>query len=313
MKPFTTLKVPETLGFASATMDRVAAKRNDPAFIAEAFAAPDARFLILKEDVPVLSAPSDGTALFERSMLPPDLRSSEMIFLGRHGAGGQPVFVHVEATGSENPEQAMVETRTLIDLRSIAQQGLVPHDEVGLLACAKALSTWHRTHGFCSRCGARSRLADGGWKRVCESCSAEHFPRTDPVVIMVATHDDRVLLGRQPRFPPGMYSALAGFMEPGETIEAAVRREIYEEAGIRCGAVRYLGSQPWPFPMQLMIGAETEALHDTIDIDRDELEDARWFTRDEIKAMFRDEHPQGLKAPHPVAIAHHLLRAWFRG
>ena len=141
----------------------------------------------------------------------------------------------------------------------------------------------------------------------------QHFPRTDPVVIMLAVDGDDCLLGRQPRFPKGMYSALAGFVEPGETIEAAVRREILEEAGVACGAVRYFASQPWPFPSSLMIGCFAEARSRAIAIDRTELEDARWFSREETLALLEKRHPDGLAAPIPMAIAHHLMKRWASG
>jgi NAD+ diphosphatase len=157
-------------------------------------------------------------------------------------------------------------------------------------------------------------MAIGGYRRDCPNCGAEHFPRTDPVVIMVAIHGEgraeRVLLGRQRQFMAGMYSALAGFMEPGETIEDAVRRETLEESGIAIGRVAYHASQPWPFPMSLMIGCHAEALSEDVHCDETELEDCRWFGRDEVKALLAGTHPAGLKAPAPVAIAHHLLRAW---
>jgi NAD+ diphosphatase len=153
-------------------------------------------------------------------------------------------------------------------------------------------------------------MKSGGWKRFCTSCEAEHFPRTDPVAIMMAVKGDKCVLGRQSRFPPGMYSCLAGFIEPGETIENAVRRELFEEAGVKTGAVRYLASQPWPFPGSMMIGCIAEALDDALVIDGEELEDARWFSRDEVISMIKGEHPDGLLAPQPIAIANAIMRAW---
>ena len=179
-----------------------------------------------------------------------------------------------------------------------------------MLAAAKALMHWHARHRFCSNCGAPTEVAVAGWRRDCPVCKAMHFPRTDPVVIMLAVDGDACLLGRQPRFPKGMYSALAGFVEPGETIEAAVRREIREEAGVACGAVQYFASQPWPFPASLMIGCFAEAESRSLEVDRVELEDARWFSRDEAIALLERRHPDGLTAPTPMAIAHHLLKRW---
>ena len=156
-------------------------------------------------------------------------------------------------------------------------------------------------------------MSAAGWRRDCDNCHAQHFPRTDPVVIMLVTEGDRCLLGRQARFGKGMYSALAGFLEPGETIEEAVRREVREEAGIQVGAVQYVASQPWPFPSSLMIGCMGTALSTHIILDRLELEDARWFTRSEAETMLAGTHPDGLGAPQPIAIAHHLLRYWVEG
>ncbi len=198
----------------------------------------------------------------------------------------------------------------LIDLRSIAAAGLVPVPEASMLASAKALLAWHARRGFCSNCGARTNVGAAGWRRECPNCGMHHFPRTDPVVIMLATAGDSCLLGRQKRFPKGMYSALAGFLEPGETIEQAVRREIMEEAGIACGAVTYFASQPWPFPSSLMIGCFAEATTRDVKVDQVELEDARWFSRDETRAMLEKRHPDKVAAPIPMAIAHHLIKAW---
>ena len=166
-----------------------------------------------------------------------------------------------------------------------------------MLAAAKALMHWHAHHRFCANCGALTGVAVAGWRRDCKVCKATHFPRTDPVVIMLAVDGDACVLGRQPRFPKGMYSALAGFVEPGETIEAAVRREIWEETGVACGAVQYFASQPWPFPASLMIGCFAEARNRSIKVDQVELEDARWFTREEAVALLEKRHPDRLAAP----------------
>jgi len=196
------------------------------------------------------------------------------------------------------------------ELRGMAMQGIVPPEQLSAIAQAKSMVSWHQRHGFCANCGAKSSMAEGGWKRVCPSCKTEHFPRTDPVVIMLVEKGDKCLLGRQKQFPPGMYSCLAGFVEAAETIEDAVRREIFEEAGIRCTDVAYYMTQPWPYPSSLMIGCSARALNDEIVIDRMELEDARWFDRNEAMLMLKREHPDGLAGPHPFAIAHHLLGRW---
>jgi len=195
-------------------------------------------------------------------------------------------------------------------LRNLATHGLVAPGELSAIATAKSLVHWHQRHGFCSNCGARTQMAQAGWKRECPSCKTEHFPRTDPVVIMLVTDGERCLLGRQKQFIKGMWSCLAGFLEPGETIEDAVKREIFEEAGIECTDVRYYKAQPWPFPYSLMIGCTARAVTTDIRVDRTELEDARWFTRAEVQKMFADTHPDGHRAPNGIAIAHHLLGQW---
>jgi NAD+ diphosphatase len=193
------------------------------------------------------------------------------------------------------------------ELRGV-MTGLDPR-EAELVVTAKAVLHWHRSHGFCSTCGARSEPANGGWQRTCPTCGAQHFPRTDPVVIMLVTHGNSVLLGRSPGWPEGMFSLLAGFVEPGETIEAAVRREVLEETGVTCGAVSYLASQPWPFPASLMIGARTEALTRDIHLDPEELEAAVWITREELVQSFAGLHPT-IRPSRNGAIANFILRNW---
>ncbi|MEM8592550.1 MAG: NAD(+) diphosphatase, partial [Pseudomonadota bacterium] len=178
-----------------------------------------------------------------------------------------------------------------------------------LAATARGLMEWHRTHGFCARCGERSHMAERGWQRNCHACGAHHFPRTDPVVIMLVLKGNSVLLGRSPGWPDGMYSLLAGFVEPGETLEAAVRREVLEEAGIKIGEVGYLGSQPWPFPASLMFGCIGHATSEEITVDPEELEDARWATREEIVEAMAGRHPE-IAAARKGAIAHFLLSRW---
>lgn len=185
--------------------------------------------------------------------------------------------------------------------------------DLAMLGQAKALIDWHQRHGFCPRCGLPTQLMDAGYRRLCTNCGAEHFPRTDPVVIMLATRDESCLVGRGRQFPGIMYSALAGFIEPGETIEEAVRREIFEEAGIRIGHVRYFTSQPWPFPSSLMIGCFAEALDSVIRIDETELADARWVDRATARALLAGEAIDGIRLPPRIAIAHHLVKAWVEG
>jgi len=199
------------------------------------------------------------------------------------------------------------------DLRSIATDLLLPEGEIGLLAAAKSLLGWHDRHRFCANCGHPTKAIAAGFRRDCAHCNAQHFPRTDPVAIMLITSGDKCLLGRSNHFAQGRFSCLAGFIEPGETAEAAVRRETFEETGIRVGEVRYLQSQPWPFPSNLMIGMHGIAIDEEITVDKHELDDARWFTRDEIRQMFDERHPEGFNLPPAVAIAHHLLKSFLEG
>jgi len=225
---------------------------------------------------------------------------------------GAPIFgMGISATAVE--KLIARDDVAVTELRGMAMQGAVPLEQLSAIAMAKSMVTWHQRHGYCANCGTRTAMKDGGWKRECPSCKAEHFPRTDPVVIMLVTHGDRCLLGRQKQFMPGMYSCLAGFVEAAETIEDAVRREIFEESGIHCTDVTYYMTQPWPYPSSLMIGCAARALNEDIVVDRTELEDARWFSREEVALMHRREHPDGLFAAHPFAIAHHLIGRWVHG
>ncbi len=220
--------------------------------------------------------------------------------------GNEPLFLGLD---HGNPRFAALPGTTAgSGARAILGQ-LDPTD-APLFAAALSLSSWHLRHGFCSVCGSPSDIFRGGWARRCPSCGGEHYPRVDPVVIMLATFEDRLLLGRQPIYPPGRYSALAGFVEPGETIEAAVARELHEEAGIEVTDVRYLASQPWPFPSSLMIGCTATARHDALVIDHDELDDARWFTREEVAAALSGDPTAPFLAPPRFAIARTLLDHW---
>ncbi len=314
----------EGLGFVVDGFDRGSYRREDPVEVARLRALDDARALLIARDMPVLRSTANGLD----SLMPISeieaLGGARVEALLGFAANGAPIFVALLADEAVEQRSDLSdgfldrrilvvpgrEDLKLIDLRSVAVGGLVPHEQAAMLAAAKALMHWHARHGFCANCGAPSDVAAAGWRRDCRVCKATHFPRTDPVVIMLAVEGDACVLGRQPRFPKGMYSALAGFVEPGETIEAAVRREISEEAGVACGAVRYFASQPWPFPASLMIGCFAEARGRSLKVDRVELEDARWFTCDEAVALIERRHPHRLTAPTPVAIAHHLLRQW---
>ncbi|MDZ4093495.1 MAG: NAD(+) diphosphatase [Paracoccaceae bacterium] len=208
---------------------------------------------------------------------------------------------------SEQRHPALPDSHAFAELRGVMTR-LTPR-EAELVASAKAVLHWHRSHGFCAVCGAASAMVKAGWQRSCPTCGAQHFPRTDPVVIMLVTHGNRLLLGRSPGWPEGMYSTLAGFVEPGETVEAAVRREVLEETGVRVGAVRYVASQPWPFPASLMLGCAAEAETDVITLDPAELEDALWMTREEMVSVFAGTHPR-VKPARKGAIAHVLISNW---
>ena len=205
---------------------------------------------------------------------------------------------------------------TTMDARAVAP--MIDGGEAAILAEARSLIDWHARHRFCAQCGTASVVASGGWVRHCPNCGAHHFPRVDPVVIMLAVRGERCLLGRGRRRAGTRFSCLAGFMEPGETLEEAVRREILEESGIRIGSVRYLASQPWPFPSSLMMGFLAEALSEEITIDPDEIAEARWFERDEVRAMVErsrsdDPVPGVVTLPPPLAIGHQIARRWAFG
>ncbi|NBU14621.1 MAG: NAD(+) diphosphatase [Alphaproteobacteria bacterium] len=296
------------LGYVTNPLDRRGDLRDRPEALAALRAQADAGVLVFAGDVSLLKRQGDALeGLFAPHEVAALGTTRATLFLGLDGT--RPLFA--DEIEPEAAERFADDARVMvIDARSIAVQGLLPASLIGPLAEAKALLHWHRKHCFCASCGAPSRVSSAGWKRICDACETEHFPRTDPVVIMLSVRGDKCVLGRQSRFPPGMYSCLAGFLEPGETIEAAVRRETLEEAGVRTGQVRYLASQPWPFPASLMIGCIAEALNDYLTIDGEELEHARWFTRDEVRLMLDGQHPDGLLAPQPMAIANALLKSW---
>ncbi|MGB6120158.1 MAG: NAD(+) diphosphatase [Mesorhizobium sp.] len=293
------------VGFAGSTIERLSEKRGDDA-TEQALADPQARIMLSKGGRIYLR--QDGE-LFDGWMKPLHAqafgaRLDQAILLGWQD--GAP---RLAAPAGIEPEELPPGMKA-IDHRSTYAQGLLPDSDLGALAQAAALLTWHGTHRFCGRCGAKTEMRAGGYKRVCTGCNAEHFPRTDPVAIMLTVTQDRCLMGRSPHFAPNMYSCLAGFIEPGETIENAVRRETFEEAGIRLGRVTYHASQPWPFPHTLMIGCFGEALNEDIVADKTELEDVRWFTRAETLDIINGRSELGITAPPRMAIAHTLIRAW---
>ena len=292
-------------GFAGNIIDRQSEKRSEED-IARALADPRARLMLLKAGRTLLRHRDENFELYfrvdEATPYLPVL--DQAVLLGSDENG--PVLAVPPGIDIET----LPETVKAIDNRSVNAQGLIDPTALGALAQGAALLAWHDSHAFCSRCGSRSEMRSGGYRRVCPACGAEHFPRTDPVAIMLAVTRERCLLGRSPHFTPGMYSALAGFIEPGETIEAAVRREVLEESGIRLDRVVYHASQPWPFPYSLMIGCFGEALNENISFDSEELEDCRWFARDELRAILAGDHSSGIIVPPRAAIAHHLIRAW---
>jgi NAD+ diphosphatase len=296
------------LGYTESLIERVAERRADPAWLtAQAKDVRSAAYVVGGELVVL----KNGGELHDPLFTPDEARAlapnNETVFLGlMQGAARFGVSMTQASAEALKARSDLFVT----DLRSIAIQGLVAAEHLPPIAEAKAMLHWHARHRFCSNCGAPTDMVDGGWKRVCPACKAEHFPRTDPVVIMLAVRGDKGLLGRSGRFGATMWSCLAGFVEPGESVEDAVRRETLEEASIKCGRVRYLFTQPWPFPMSLMIGCHAEALNDDITMDVNELVGARWFSKDECAAMLMRRHPEGLTTPPPVAIAHHIIRAW---
>jgi len=297
-------------GFISHPIDRAAHLRTDAEKLFALEGRKDARAYVIHRDSLLMTQGADGPrALLTLEEARRFGANPGTIFLGlREGA---PVFgMGISPAAAE--ELIGRDNVSVENLRAMAASGAIPAQELSTIAMAKSLVGWHQRHGFCANCGVRTALSQGGWRRDCPSCKAEHFPRTDPVVIMLVTAGERCLLGRQAQFPAGMWSCLAGFIEAAETIEQAVQREIVEEAGIQCTDVRYYMTQPWPYPSSLMIGCTARATTTDITVDRSELEDARWFDRAEAETMLKRTHPQGLSGPHPVAIAHHLLGDWLR-
>ena len=285
------------MAFAGSPIDRADHIRTDDAALAELMNW-RARVLVMDGLLPGVDD-TGGLVWGSLADVAPD---AELVFLGL--MDGKAHFAPIPPAGADGPAYAMPSAWQIMQLLS-------PPD-LAIYGGARSLVDWHARHRFCARCGAPTKLVKGGWQRHCDGCGADHFPRTDPVTIMLVEYEDKLLLGRQPRFPPKMYSALAGFVEPGETIEEAVAREIHEEAGVRVRDVRYVASQPWPFPSQLMIGCTSVADDPELTIDTTELEDARWFTRAELEEA-RAAGEAGtdlLYFPRPFAIAHHLVCWW---
>jgi NAD+ diphosphatase len=299
------------LGYTQNRLERAAERRSDAAGVAALAGDHRAGFYIVSGELILVKKGAPNEPLFGLGDLPAFGGAAEAVFLGLlEGAPRFGIAIAPDKAAALKKERADL---LITDLRSIAVQGLVEAEHLPPIAEAKAILHWHARHRFCSNCGTLTASIEAGWRRDCPSCSTQHFPRTDPVVIMLAIDGDNCLLGRSPRFVPTMWSCLAGFIEPGETIEEAVRRETREEAGIVCGRVRYLSSQPWPFPMSLMIGCYVKALSRDIVVDKQELEDARWFSKTEVGRMLMRQHDGGLTTPPPVAIAHHIIRSFVEG
>ncbi len=295
--------------FAGNPLDRAGDLRNDPRWLAEQADSPDALAMVLWEGRPLLEAHADGPRLAWIAMPHArDIVPDRELFLGLWKEA--PVFAVEFETASDPAEGPVRGLGAFTEMREAA--AVLSGTEAAMAGTAKSLFDWRRRHGFCSACGQPTTNANGGWKRVCEACGTEHFPRVDPVTIMLPIWsggpEPLALLGRQAAWPAGRMSALAGFLEPGETIEEACAREIEEEAGLTVSSVRYHSSQPWPFPAQLMIGLFAEVTDDKATPDQTELEAVAWITRAEAKAILAGDHL--IKAPPPFAIAHTLIRAW---
>ncbi len=279
-------------GFTGATIDRADAIRIDAARLAGLRAEPGSRLLRLTSLDPEVA---EGSLVWDALGAATD----DLLFLGVIDCVGH--FAALPGPGET------------INGRSrscwAALQTLRP-DQAALYAGARSLIAWHSTHRFCANCASETAVEKGGWARRCPDCGAEHFPRTDPVAIMLAEHDDRVLLGHHVGFPEGRYSALAGFVEPGESIEEAVARELFEEAGVRATGVRYIASQPWPFPSSLMIGCIASVKSDTLILQVNEIDEAIWVTRDQVRASLAGAPDARFPAPPAIAIARTLLEFW---
>jgi NAD+ diphosphatase len=298
--------------FGGNPLDRASERRDDEDWIAKLLDDPRTRLLALRDLKPF----TRGTGLPALDWQPVARwrdridGGAPLVFLGLDD--GRAHFA-IDAAGAAVVPDVDIE---LIDVRALAPT--IAPGEAAILAEARSLLDWHARHRFCAQCGSPTRMTSAGWKRLCPACRASHFPRTDPVVIMLAIRGERALLGRNRRRPGARFSCLAGFVEPGETPEEAVRREVREEAGVRCGRVRYLAAQPWPFPSSLMMGFLAEALTEEITVDVEEIAEARWFSRDEIREMVAraaagPDDPTKVSLPAPIAIAHHICRRWSSG
>lgn len=312
----------EAVTFGGSGLDRAAEIRGDAAALYAARTDPTARAVLFWRGKPLIHR-GRPAHLVRLPLDHPVLAGAdeEQILLGRDAgsacfafdlSGWMPEDQDMQTVGafldpSEQAHPDLPPDDVFVELRR-AMTWLTPRD-AELAATGKAILGWHETHGFCAKCGIATEVSQAGWQRTCPACRAHHFPRVDPVVIMLITEGNSVLMGRSHGWPEGMYSLLAGFVEPGETLEAAVRREVFEEAGVPVGQVDYLASQPWPFPSSLMFGCRGMALGRSITIDPNEIEDAIWVSREEMMQAFAGEHPV-LKPARRGAIAHFLLENW---
>jgi len=298
--------------FAGNPLNRASDKRADADWVAEKLADPDSLALAIWNGKPMVETGKDGQVqiAYVRADLARELAggNERLLFMGLWKDTA--VFA-LDLDGTADPADGPLEgLGRFEDLRAIALT--LPAADAAILATAKAMFEWRRRHRHCAACGQPSEPAEGGWKRVCPSCKAEHFPRTDPVVIMLPWKGERCLLGRQAAWPKGVFSALAGFLEPGESIEEACARELMEEAGLRASKVAYHSTQPWPYPSTLMIGLIAEVENDDAVADQAELDEVRWFTREEARALIAGTLPD-THAPGRLAIAHQLIKAWAEG
>jgi NAD+ diphosphatase len=300
--------------FAGNPLDRASDRRAKPEWIAKQLASPDSLGLALWNGRPLVE-PSPKTegedGDLQIAYLPAKLVGElaggpeRLLFMGLWKETAVfAVDIEDAADPSDGPLQGLGKFE---DLRAVALK--LPGPDAAILATAKQMFEWRRRHRHCAVCGQPTQATEGGWKRQCPACGSEHFPRTDPVVIMLPYHGDRCMLGRQEAWPKGMFSALAGFLEPGESIEEACARELNEEAGLHAVKVRYHSTQPWPYPSSLMIGLIAEVEDEEGCPDQTELSEVRWFTRDEARELIAGKI-DGTFAPQRLAIAHQLIRAW---
>ena len=294
--------------FSGSPIDRADHQRRDAAWIAERLERDDSRFVALWRLNVLVIQGSDASVAWAtnavRDSMNPDVKE---VFLG---LWDDIAYFAADISSLEKPEESLGATGVakFEDVRMAAAR--LPYEQAAIVAHARSRTDWHARHPYCPACGGKTIPRSGGANRLCKTCDAEHFPRTDPVAIAVVTHGDRCLLGRQRGWPGNMYSALAGFIESGETLEEAVRREIAEESGVVVGEVRYVASQPWPFASSLMIGCRAEALDDAIEVDTVELEDASWFERERVQRALLGDATADLSVPPPMAIANYLLQSW---